>query len=253
MTKIRIIAKKINLCFAQSPRFPQNFDGQHKILCAHLEELFNLGEYYCVLEYVKIAPHQYDCSTCPSPCDSKSKGKYIFEDDLSLSEYYEERIAQYVNSKGVYVANKSQKAGFPDVEVREKSGEVKAYIEVKAQQRTFMQVEKRLPYSRLLPSETLALNLSDLKRYFEQYDLHQKPIYIVWVLLQRPCILGANQYKLYTQKIEVLREIYEKQLNNRIFRRKSGIGDVVGGEHLGVVVNYHFSINELEEWNVVLG
>src|SRR5690606_4902771 len=140
-----------------------------------------------------------------------------------------------------------------DVEVREKSGEIKAYIGVKAQQRTFMKVEKILHYSRLLPSETLALNLSDLKRYFEQYDVHQKMIYIVWVLLQRSCILCANQYKLYTQKIEVLREIYEKPLNNRIFRRKSGIGDVVGGEHLCVVVNYHFSINELEEWNVVLG
>ena len=39
-----------------------------------------------------------------------------------------------------------------------------------------------------------------------------------------------------------------KQLNQRKFRRKSGEGDEVDGKHLGVTVNYHFSLKELKIW-----
>lgn len=202
--------------------------------------------------YPQIAPFIFDCRTCPSPCDGESKGSYIFENDLELSEHYENRIMAYICSKGVYETKKAEGVGFPDIEVVQTDGEIKAFLEVKVQQRTFMRVADRLPLSELLPSETLALNLSDLKRYFDIFDSEQKPIYIVWVLLNRPCILGDTSYRLYTQKIEVLREIYEKYGDKRRFRRKSGSGDVVDGKHLGVVINYHFSIKELEEWSVVL-
>ena len=34
---------------------------------------------------------------------------------------------------------------------------------------------------------------------------------------------------------------------NRRFKRRSGYGDVVNGKHKGVVVNYHFSLNELDD------
>jgi hypothetical protein len=34
------------------------------------------------------------------------------------------------------------------------------------------------------------------------------------------------------------------------FRRASGYGDVVNGVHKGVVVNYHFSLEELKPFNI---
>ena len=45
--------------------------------------------------------------------------------------------------------------------------------------------------------------------------------------------------------ISELKKIYTYYGEKRRFRRKSGEGDVVNGIHKGVVVNYHFSINEL--------
>jgi hypothetical protein len=46
-----------------------------------------------------------------------------------------------------------------------------------------------------------------------------------------------------------LKTIYQKQLDKRRFRRKSGDGDVVDGVHKGVTVNYHFSLTELIKWD----
>lgn len=204
------------------------------------------------MKYLEVSPYIFDCGKCPTPCDDKSKRNYIFEKDLALSEYFEDKIREFIASKGVYDAFRSVEKGLPDIEVTQKDGVVKAYVEVKVQQRTFMSVVRNLPSANLLPSETLALNLSDLYRYFKQYEEFQKPIYVVWVLLNRPCIVHANTYKLFAQKIEVLRDIYEKYGIKRRFKRQSSLGDIVEGQHLGVVVNYHFSINELKEWNAVL-
>lgn len=197
-----------------------------------------------------ISKNIYDCPLCPRPCDGKSKGVYNFEDDVQLSEQYEYKIINYINSKGTYEAVKTETAGYPDIEVYTAEKEIKAYIEIKVQQRTFMAIAKYLPEADLCPSETIALNLSDLKRYFDLFEDTGRPIYLVWVLLHRSCILQPAHYKIYAQKIEVLRDIYQNYRDKRRFRRNSGIGDVVGDEHKGVVVNYHFSLNELKEWDI---
>ncbi len=34
----------------------------------------------------------------------------------------------------------------------------------------------------------------------------------------------------------------------RKFTRQSGEGDIVDGQHMGVTVNYHFSLAELKPW-----
>ena len=66
--------------------------------------------------------------------------------------------------------------------------------------------------------------------------------------MNRPCINNDENKKYYFQEIEKLKQIREKDVtNSRKFKRKSGIGDVINGEHKGVVVNYHYSINELIE------
>ena len=113
-----------------------------------------------------------------------------------------------------------------------------------------MSVEKILPESNLKPSETLALNLSDLLRYFEISKETQYPIFILWALMNRPCIVPDGKIKLYYQNIDRFKEIYNLYGDKRRFRRKSGNGDVVNGVHKGVVVNYHFSLSELKPFTV---
>lgn len=175
----------------------------------------------------------HDCNNCRY-CDSSSKNNYQFKDDASFSEHFEQEIiAKIPDSK------KSTGPGYPDIDCGQ------FFIEVKVQRRTFMSIKKFLPDADLGPYETVALNLSDLKRYFEIYEQNKVPIYILWVLLDRPCITIEPKY--FYQDIIVLRNIYNIYQDKRKFTRKSGKGDVVDGIHKGVVVNYHFSINELIE------
>ncbi len=91
---------------------------------------------------------------------------YRFEDDASFSEHYEQALIRYINHFTPYKAQKTTEKGYPDIVVSN-SKQQYFYIEVKVQRRTFMNVEKILPDSKLKPSETVALNLSDLLRYFE--------------------------------------------------------------------------------------
>ena len=130
---------------------------------------------------------------------------------------------------------------------RQKKMDIQILKYIKAQRRTFMSVEKILPNSDLIPSETMALNLSDLLRYFNIAKRETVPIYILWVLSNRPCAVDNDKVKYFYQKVDILERIYNKYRNIRTFRRKSGVGDVVNGEHKGVVVNYHFSLSELKE------
>lgn len=201
-------------------------------------------------KYKKISDFVYDCSVCPNRCDGVSKGTYNFENDVQFSEHYENLIIDRINKNQNYSASKCQKKGYPDIQIIDnKTNKLFLYIEVKVQRRTFMSVQKILPLSNLFPSETLALNLSDLLRYFKIYETDKIPTNILWVLLNRPCILNSKQKAFYYQSIQKLQQIYKKQADKRRFRRQSGNGDIVNGIHKGVVVNYHFSLNELKEWN----
>ena len=194
-----------------------------------------------------MTEYLHDCRKCTTRCDGKSIGTYIFEDDVAYSKRYEDMMKGLLNGRFGDNAIITAKDGYPDIAVLDGKKGMMAYVEVKAQRRTFMSVERLLPSADLVPSETLALNLSDLVRYFEIFDDEGVPTYVVWALANRPCILHQTESKLYFQDIKKLRAVYDKYGMTRRFRRKSGHGDVVDGKHKGVVVNYHFSLNELEE------
>lgn len=198
-------------------------------------------------KYLQIEPYVFNCKVCPTRCDGVSKMSYRFEDDVKFSERYENQLIDYINTTTPFSSRKTTEKGYPDVEVTNDNG-TKFYIEVKVQRRTFMSVEKIIPESGLTPSETVALNLSDLKRYFELEETNKLQIYIFWVVLNRPCILGDEEAHFYYRLAAELKPIWEKENGRRRFRRKSGAGDEVDGKHLGVTVNYHFSLKELKVW-----
>ena len=134
--------------------------------------------------------------------------------------------------------------------MKNNQGNTVFFIEIKGQARTFMSIQKILPNSFLVPSETLACNLSDLERYFVVKEKEKVPLFITWCLMRRPCIVGLDpkNTKFFSQEIDILKKIRLSDTNDtRRFRRASGTGDVVNGQHKGVVVNYHFSINEFKE------
>lgn len=200
------------------------------------------------MSYSQISDYIYNCNVCPTRCDGVSKGSYIFSNDTAFSEQYEQEIIQKINRDRKYFARKCEQSGYPDIEVLDFMGRLVSYIEVKVQQRTFMSVEKVLPDSGLKPSETLALNLSDLRRYFQIEEETGISTSIVWVVMNRPCLVPNGEVRFYRQDIMELQEVFIKEQDKRRFKRKSGEGDVVGGIHKGVTVNYHFSLKELIPW-----
>lgn len=200
-----------------------------------------------MLKFQEISPFVFDCNTCQTPCNGVSKMSYLFENDASFSESYEQKLISFINTNTSYTAKKTEEPGYPDIEVKHKSGSV-FYIELKVQRRTFMGVEKIIPNSGLKPSETIALNLSDLLRYFKLEKTENLTIFIFWVVLNRPCITANDKEKYYYRLVSELKPIYLAANDKRKFKRKSGEGDVVNGLHKGVTLNYHFSLCELKPW-----
>ena len=183
----------------------------------------------------------FDCAICPTRCDGRSKTAYVFEDDVAASEAAEDWLAEHLASAldvDVYKAP-AQRHGPPDLALI-RGERVLARVEVKAQGRAFMAVERLLPAADLRPYETVALNLSDIKRYTAQYLANRVPTYLIW-RVRRPC-LGEGYWG---QHIETLIEIGNHYRDARTFRRASTDSDYVDGEHRGVTVNYHFSLREL--------
>lgn len=202
------------------------------------------------MSYSLINPGVYDCKCCPTRCDGITVPKFDFGRDTAFSEAVENEVINYINRNyPALFAVKTSQEGYPDIEVsRIDSSQVCLYIEIKVQSRTFMSVRKYLPDSGLYPSETLALNLSDLERYFVVKEKENVPVFITWCLLNRPCVVGVEPGGkcFFSQNLDELQKIRLMDNNNyRRFRRASGDGDMVNGVHKGVVVNYHFSIREL--------
>jgi len=200
------------------------------------------------MAYIRLSDFIFDCSACHTRCDGVSKGFYIFNNDVLFSERFEKMLIGRINKTGKYAAAKSREPGYPDLEIRDLTGKRYCFLEVKVQQRTFMHVKKYLPQSNLQPSETIALNLSDLLRYFTIQRSAEVPVVIAWFLLNRSCIVDKENFKVYFQSCSELEKIYNSEKDKRIFKRKSGEGDVADGIHKGVTVNYHFSLKELKEW-----
>ncbi len=133
----------------------------------------------------------------------------------------------------------AQRHGLPDLALI-RDDRVLARVEVKAQGRAFMAVQRLLPQADLLPYETVALNLSDIKRYAAQYRMDGVPLFIIW-RVKRPC-LGEGYWGQHIGPLIALGNRYREQ---RTFRRASTDSDIVDGQHRGVTVNYHFSLQEL--------
>lgn len=210
------------------------------------------------MPYISIGPNKFNCDVCETRCDGKTVPQFDFERDVSFSEKIENEVINEINSSYPnLLAVKTNRDGYPDIEIKNRENQTVCllFIEIKGQARTFMSVQRLLPNAGLYPSETLACNLSDLERYFLIKDTEQIPIYVTWCLMRRPCITGLdfNNKKFFSQEINQLRQIrLNDKYDYRRFRRRSGRGDVVNGIHKGVVVNYHFSINELNEGLPVL-
>jgi len=185
----------------------------------------------------------FDCKRCATPCDGTSKRSFDFQADTAISEIAELELSSRLNQIDLIRAQKvpDESAHLPDIEIR-KNDKVIARVEVKAQGRAFMAVNRLLPHGNLLPYETVALNRSDLVRYIKNFDLEQIPTFIVW-RIKRPCIPDA----WYGHNLEFLKKSFEKYGETRTFRRRSTNSDYVDGTHKGVTVNYHFSLKELLE------
>lgn len=185
----------------------------------------------------------FDCRRCATPCDGTSKKSFNFQADTAISEIAESELSLRLNQFEFIQAQKvsDENAHLPDIEIR-KDDRVIARVEVKAQGRAFMAVNRLLPGGNLLPYETVALNRSDLLRYIKNFELENIPTFIVW-RIKRPCIPDA----WYGHDLVSLRKSFEKYGDKRTFKRRSTQSDYVGGTHKGVTVNYHFSLKELLE------
>lgn len=153
------------------------------------------------MSYTQLGPFVFDCECCPTRCDGVSKNNYQFQQDATFSERYEQEIINLINSKSNYKAAKTSTPAYPDIEVLDLRSKEVFYLEVKVQQRTFMQVGKILPLSGLMPSETVALNLSDLLRYFELSQKFDLKVNIVWVLLNRACLVPPPSPLYFFSKV----------------------------------------------------
>jgi len=200
------------------------------------------------MPHIEVQKNRFDCAVCHTRCDGKSKMRYSFQTDVEFAEAQEQLILDKINQRGTHIVKKTTQEGYPDLEIFNREGKLVRFLEIKAQRRTFMRVKHHLPKAQLVPSETLALNLSDLLRYFEIEAQTQIPTSILWVLSERPCLNQKAPNLYFLQRASVLKKIYAHYGDTRRFRRRSGKGDVVNGVHKGVVVNYHFSINELRRW-----
>ncbi len=108
------------------------------------------------MAYVKLKDYIFDCSQCHTRCDGRSKGVYLFENDVTFSEQYEQKIIDRINLSKTFRAAKTTNNSYPDIEITNLGGHVHHFLEVKVQQRTFMSIQNRLPQSNLWPSETVA-------------------------------------------------------------------------------------------------
>ena len=192
------------------------------------------------------------CAKCTHRCGNKSLNVYNFVSDVERSEAVEEHILRHINlrGQGQLICRKTDQPGYPDLEIALSSSSkiVRARLEVKFQTRAFMKVSAILPQADLVAWETIALNLSDLERYIKIYRDENIPTHLVW-RLQRHCLGDRFLY----QDITVLGDILDNYRDRRRYKRATGSGDVdEHGKHRGVLVNYHFSVNELIPFNSYL-
>ena len=90
-----------------------------------------------------------------------------------------------------------------------------SFVEVKMVSSTFMKIQDKLPEAKLTPSELVVLNNSAIVNYSKIAQKHNLPIYIVFIVANRPCITRNDDYKLYYQNFDVIYDIYKQKKKNK--------------------------------------
>lgn len=174
----------------------------------------------------------YDCIKC-GICTGKSKGVYIFPEDLKESQNAVEEIKNDILIKTPLTPLPPDDKKKCDI-LLENKGKRVARVEVKEIEPTFVYIQKYLPQAGLTPYETLVIDYPKLLSYFAAQDEDGLPFYVV-VNLIRKCRNGKKVYA----NLKDLRSIFDKAGSTRYFKRAAGVGDEGGG----ITEKYHFSID----------
>lgn len=204
----------------------------------------------------RMDPQNFDryCRSC-NRCNSESKGIYLFQEDLSASEWLVRELKTLVRERTPYSCADPEVYKNPDIRVLDKDGRLVCRIEAKVLDgKPFMKVHDLLKDSGLYPKETIVVDLPKLNHYIDRWrEDGIVPTYLVWYL-GRPCddVGGITIF----QDLAVLYKIMQEQGDKRSFKRSRGNGDMVDGRQLGITSKYHFSISEcrpIEElWGLIV-
>ena len=193
-------------------------------------------------------PIHPDCSSCTQRCDRRTRDRHDFQADADYAGTHELELAELLSGNPGFTARKTRRREYPDIEVIDtRTGKAVCYVEVKALRRAFMSVERLLPAAGLTPPETVELNTSDLLRYVRIHHRTGKKVFVLWRISERACLTPEGGYRCFFGDVEDLILIHARTMADRTYRRRTGSGDIVNGEHKGVVVNFHYSIRELTE------
>ena len=196
--------------------------------------------------HLEIKPNIYDCSVCHTPCNSESAKQNIFHINETWGDKAEELVLFHINKKGKYRAKLTRfPYHYPDLTLFRDNKAV-SFVEVKMVSSTFMKIQTRLPDADLFPSEVVVLNNSAIQNYKTVANVTNMPIYIAFIVANRPCITKEKTYRAYYQDFKVIYQLYKHFGKDRSHSRKIVHGDL---DHNGKIQNplfkVHFSINEL--------
>ena len=188
--------------------------------------------------------HSFDrlCGTCHL-CTANSKGVYTFSGDLASSYDLVKELISLIHSETPYHCIGPEIHKNADIRVMDDQDDLVCRIEAKMlNDKPFMKVHSFLPGHDLFPKETIVVDLPKLNHYIDR--THQEkgiPTFIVWYLGRRcPDVGGITVF----QNVSILEQIKKQKGNGRFFERKTGRGDFVNGQKLGITGKYHFSICE---------
>lgn len=203
------------------------------------------------MAHIELRPNVFDCTKCHTPCNSETARRKEFDIYRSWGERVEEVLMYYINSKGEYYARKTANHKYPDITLYNKQRKIVRYLEVKTVLNTFMKIQELLPEANITPSEVVVLNDSHIKKYKEIQDETKIPVFVIFVVGNRPCITNGDQYKIYYQDLNVLYDLYEKEKDQRTFKRKVVENDTDDqGNIKSPLLKVHFSLNELKLYKI---
>ena len=199
------------------------------------------------MAHLQIRPNVFDCAVCHTPCNSESAKHNTFHINKTWGDKAEEIVMYYINKKGKYKAEETTLGHkYPDLTLFDKSRNMASFVEVKMVSSTFMKIQDKLPEAKLTPSELVVLNNSAIVNYSKIAQKHNLPIYIVFIVANRPCITLNDDYKLYYQNFDVIYDIYKQKKEQRSYTRRIVQGDQDDqGNIQNPLFKVHFSINEL--------